>query len=100
MTSSEFWYSAENLEAASSHIDSLAKICRRTLKYLLGVLHGKWILQTSWLKAWLQGSGPVDEETHEVTADSAGQGCGPILGRMHAELKLLQNWEVRKDDRA
>ena len=68
--------------------------CRRTLKLILGVLHGKWLLHTSWAEACLAAGGPVAEESHEVTSDTAGKDSGPILGRMNAGLKLLRGWEV------
>ena len=64
------------------------------MKLLLGVLHGKWILHISWVAECLKTMCPADEEEHELTADTGGRSSGPILGRMHAGLKLLKGWEV------
>lgn len=70
--------------------------CRRTLKFLLGVLNGKWMLHTSWVAACLKHGAPVEEEAHEVQMDSAGQQGGPVLGRLQAGLKPLKGWEVSR----
>ena len=64
------------------------------MKYLLGVLHGKWIVRTSWVAECLQSQQFASEEPHEVVTDTGGRDSGPILGRLHAGLKLLKNWEV------
>lgn len=66
------------------------------MKYLLGVLHGKWIVCPSWVHECIEKLRPVSEEAHEVASDTAGKESGPILGRMYAGLKLLQKWEVKK----
>ena len=71
-------------------------VSRRTMKFLLGVLHGKWILRISWVAECLKTGCIADEEQHEVTMDSGGRSSGPILGRMHAGLKLLKGWEVNR----
>ena len=64
------------------------------MKFLLGVLHGKWLLRISWVTECLKTKRPADEELHEVTMDTGGRSSGPILGRMHSGLKLLRGWEV------
>lgn len=65
------------------------------MKFMLGVLHGKWIVRTSWVSDCLRAQSPASEKSHEVVSDTRGKSSGPILGRMHAGLKLLRNWEVR-----
>jgi hypothetical protein len=41
-------------------------LLRRTFKYLMGVLGGKWVVSASWLGACLRSEAPVEEEAHEV----------------------------------
>lgn len=67
------------------------------MKFLLGVLHGKWLVRISWVAECLEKMCPANEEWHEVAMDSGGRSSGPILGRMHAGLKLLKGWEVSPD---
>ena len=50
---------------------------RRTLKYLLGVLCGKWVVAASWLSASLAAGSFVPEADHEVRMSHApGTSCG------------------------
>ncbi|KAK4254598.1 hypothetical protein QN277_009956 [Acacia crassicarpa] len=56
--------------------------CKRTLKVLLGILEGKWILNVEWIKACMQAMEPVDEERYEITVDIHGIQDGPRLGRL------------------
>ncbi|KAE9594572.1 hypothetical protein Lal_00037404 [Lupinus albus] len=56
--------------------------CRRTLKVLLGILEGKWILNIDWIKACMKEMGPVDEEHYEINVDIHGIKDGPRLGRL------------------
>ncbi|CAI8590892.1 unnamed protein product [Vicia faba] len=56
--------------------------CRRTLKVLLGILEGKWILSIEWIKACIKEAGPVDEDCYEVNVDIHGIKDGPCLGRL------------------
>ncbi|GAU35897.1 hypothetical protein TSUD_383890 [Trifolium subterraneum] len=58
--------------------------CRRTLKVLLGILEGKWILSIEWIKACMKETGSVDEERYEVNVDIHGIKDGPRLGRQRA----------------
>ena len=70
---------------------------RRTLKYLMGVLGGKWMVGASWPAACLEAGVPVPEEPHEITGDASGGQSGAILGRLaHASgaPPLLQGHEV------
>lgn len=67
---------------------------RRTLKYMMGILHGTWIVGDSWVAACAAAGNPVPEDSHEVKGDSNGNLEGPILGRMQKSEKLLRGWEV------
>ncbi|KAK7332153.1 hypothetical protein VNO80_28901 [Phaseolus coccineus] len=56
--------------------------CRRTLKVLLGILEGKWILKVEWIKASMKEMNPVGEERYEINVDVHGVRDGPRLGRL------------------
>ncbi|XP_057763935.1 protein BREAST CANCER SUSCEPTIBILITY 1 homolog [Salvia miltiorrhiza] len=56
--------------------------CRRTLKFLMGVLEGKWILSVKWIKACIEAGEIVDEEQFEISVDIHGISDGPKLGRL------------------
>ncbi|XP_059665977.1 protein BREAST CANCER SUSCEPTIBILITY 1 homolog [Cornus florida] len=56
--------------------------CRRTLKILIGILEGKWILSIDWIKACMKAMEPVDEEHYEIGVDIHGIRDGPQLGRL------------------
>uniref|UniRef100_A0A2N9G1B9 BRCT domain-containing protein n=1 Tax=Fagus sylvatica TaxID=28930 RepID=A0A2N9G1B9_FAGSY len=56
--------------------------CRRTLKVLMGILEGKWILSMEWIKACMKVMQLVDEEPYEITVDIHGIRDGPQLGRL------------------
>ncbi|MED6183341.1 hypothetical protein PIB30_037068 [Stylosanthes scabra] len=58
------------------------KACRRTLKVLMGILEGKWILNVEWIKACMKQMEPVDEESYEINLDIHGITDGPRLGRL------------------
>ncbi|KAL2341101.1 hypothetical protein Fmac_009041 [Flemingia macrophylla] len=57
-------------------------VCKRTLKVLLGILEGKWILNIEWIKACMKEKDPVDEERYEISVDIHGIRDGPRLGRL------------------
>ncbi|KAI3709979.1 hypothetical protein L2E82_39751 [Cichorium intybus] len=66
--------------------------CRRTLKYLMGIIEGKWILTFEWIKACLEVKKPVDEQRYEINLDVYGFTGGPKLGRsrlLNKEPKLF-----------
>ncbi|KAJ6840182.1 protein BREAST CANCER SUSCEPTIBILITY 1-like protein [Iris pallida] len=68
--------------------------CKRTLKFLMGILDGKWILSIEWVKACMKAMGPIGEEKFEITVDVHGISGGPRSGRMRAinkEPKLFSN---------
>ncbi|XP_042512434.1 protein BREAST CANCER SUSCEPTIBILITY 1 homolog [Macadamia integrifolia] len=56
--------------------------CRRTLKFLIGVLEGKWIMKIDWIKACMDTLGPVNEVQYEISVDIHGIRDGPRLGRL------------------
>ncbi|XP_010457426.1 PREDICTED: BRCA1-associated RING domain protein 1-like isoform X2 [Camelina sativa] len=58
--------------------------CTRTLKVLMGILNGKWIINADWMKASLEASQPVDEEPFEIHIDSQGCQDGPKSARLGA----------------
>ncbi|KAL2473833.1 Protein BREAST CANCER SUSCEPTIBILITY 1-like protein [Forsythia ovata] len=56
--------------------------CKRTLKFLMGVLEGKWILSVEWIKACMKSREFVDEQHYEISVDIHGIRDGPRLGRL------------------
>ncbi|CAH2038980.1 unnamed protein product [Thlaspi arvense] len=58
--------------------------CTRTLKVLMGILNGKWIINAEWMKASLESSQPVDEEPFEIHIDTQGCHDGPKTARLRA----------------
>ncbi|XP_038721752.1 protein BREAST CANCER SUSCEPTIBILITY 1 homolog [Tripterygium wilfordii] len=63
------------------------KACKRTLKILMGILEGKWILNIEWVKACINAMEPIDEEQYEITVDIHGIRDGPRLGRLRVANK-------------
>ncbi|XP_065857771.1 protein BREAST CANCER SUSCEPTIBILITY 1 homolog isoform X2 [Euphorbia lathyris] len=55
---------------------------RRTLKFLMGILEGKWILNIEWVKACMKAMKLVQEEQYEIKVDVYGVKSGPQLGRL------------------
>ncbi|CAL8465588.1 g5124 [Coccomyxa elongata] len=70
------------------------KRAKRTFKYMMGILHGAWIVGESWVTACAAAGCPVLEEPHEVVGDANGNLQGPILGRLQRPAKLLHGTEV------
>uniref|UniRef100_A0A7N0T7R9 Uncharacterized protein n=1 Tax=Kalanchoe fedtschenkoi TaxID=63787 RepID=A0A7N0T7R9_KALFE len=58
--------------------------CCRSLKFLMGISHGVWILKINWIKACLEAQRPVAEEPYEVSIDNHGCVDGPKTGRLRA----------------
>ncbi|XP_059297836.1 BRCA1-associated RING domain protein 1 isoform X1 [Lycium ferocissimum] len=58
--------------------------CTRTLKVLMAILRGKWILTIDWIKASIQENCHVNEEPYEVSLDNHGCFGGPKAGRLRA----------------
>ncbi|XP_068657389.1 protein BREAST CANCER SUSCEPTIBILITY 1 homolog [Aristolochia californica] len=70
--------------------------CKRTLKFLMGILDGKWVLKTDWVKACLTALQPVNEEKYEIEVDIHGVKGGPREGRqrvINKEPKLFHELE-------
>ncbi|WOG85904.1 hypothetical protein DCAR_0105097 [Daucus carota subsp. sativus] len=59
----------------------------RTLKVLMAILHGRWVVTMDWIKACKEMNKPVDEEEYEAVLDTHGCWYGPKSGR----LQTLQN---------
>ncbi|KAI3449810.1 hypothetical protein Pfo_006475 [Paulownia fortunei] len=58
--------------------------CSRTLKVLMAILNGRWILTMDWIKACVEANLPVSEEPYEVNLDNHGCCDGPRTGRLRA----------------
>ncbi|XP_050251819.1 BRCA1-associated RING domain protein 1 [Quercus robur] len=58
--------------------------CTRTLKVLMAILNGRWILKIDWIKACMEAMHPVNEEPYEVGLDNHGCCDGPKTGRLLA----------------
>ncbi|VFQ81530.1 unnamed protein product [Cuscuta campestris] len=61
--------------------------CKRTFKFLMGVLGGKWILTIEWIKACLNAAELLDEHQYEIAVDTHGVRDGPRLGRLRMSNK-------------
>ena len=63
----------------------------------MGIVSGKWLVGSSWLKACLAEERLVPEEDHEVmVSDGSGSQSGPLLGRLHVAQgqRLLHGYQV------
>ncbi|KAL2486324.1 BRCA1-associated RING domain protein 1 [Abeliophyllum distichum] len=58
--------------------------CSRTLKVLMAILNGRWILTVDWVKACMEANHSVNEEPYEVNLDNHGCCDGPKNGRLKA----------------
>ncbi|XP_062148642.1 BRCA1-associated RING domain protein 1 isoform X3 [Alnus glutinosa] len=58
--------------------------CTRTLKVLMAILNGRWIVNIGWVKACMEAMHPVDEVPYEVCLDNHGCSDGPKTGRLMA----------------
>lgn len=70
--------------------------CTRTMKVLMAILSGKWILTMDWVKACVAANGPVNEELYEISLDNYGRSGGPKAGRLRASTnapKLFDGFE-------
>ncbi|KAJ6728926.1 BRCA1-ASSOCIATED RING DOMAIN PROTEIN 1 [Salix viminalis] len=75
----KFWASNVTHVIAATDSDGA---CTRTLKYLMAILNGKWVLSIDWIKACMESMHPVDEENYEIILDSHGSRDGPKNGRL------------------
>lgn len=73
-----------------------AAACRRTLKFLTGVLQGRWVVAAAWAAACQSVLGPVSEEAFEISKDSSGGESAAILGRENClqGVRLLAGYQV------
>ncbi|KAG2247537.1 hypothetical protein Bca52824_087165 [Brassica carinata] len=55
--------------------------CKRTLKFMMAILEGKWILSIDWIKACMKDREYVSEELYEISIDVHGTRQGPFTGR-------------------
>ncbi|KAL3849996.1 hypothetical protein ACJIZ3_011878 [Penstemon smallii] len=56
--------------------------CSRTLKVLMAILNGRWVLPMDWVKVCMEENRPEPEEPYEVNLDNHGCRDGPKLGRL------------------
>jgi len=64
--------------------DVTLKTVRRTIKFLFGILEGKWILTSDWIKQSIAEGQWIQEEPYEVDGDAHGNIGGPRKGRIAA----------------
>eukprot|EP00257_Ricinus_communis_P022323 XP_015582013.1 protein BREAST CANCER SUSCEPTIBILITY 1 homolog isoform X1 [Ricinus communis] len=75
----------KNWDLSVTHVIASTDVngaCKRTLKILMGILEGKWILNIEWVKACMNAMKPVQEDPFEVLVDIHGIRDGPRLGRI------------------
>ncbi|KAI3748060.1 hypothetical protein L6452_10893 [Arctium lappa] len=81
---SKYW--RPNVTHVIAAVDSNGA-CTRTLKVLMAILNGKWIVTVEWVKACVKAGCLVNEEPYEVHLDTHGCSGGPKAGR----LRILNN---------
>ncbi|KAF8401959.1 hypothetical protein HHK36_012910 [Tetracentron sinense] len=84
VTVSKFW--KPNITHVIAATDEMGS-CSRTLKVLMAILNGRWVLTIDWVKACLEAMRAVDEEPYEVSRDIHGCLDGPKNGR----LRIMEN---------
>ncbi|KAJ0053488.1 hypothetical protein Pint_01684 [Pistacia integerrima] len=62
--------------------------CTRTLKVLMAIVNGCWVLKINWIKACMEALRPVYEEPYEISLDNHGCQDGPRTGRLMLLEKL------------
>ncbi|VFQ86267.1 unnamed protein product [Cuscuta campestris] len=80
-TVSKLWTS--NVTHVIAAVDSEGA-CARTLKVLMAILGGKWIISMDWVRACLEANCHVNEEPYEINLDNHGCCDGPKNGRLRA----------------
>ncbi|KAK6286497.1 hypothetical protein POUND7_012676 [Theobroma cacao] len=81
VTVSKFWKPDVTHVIASTDENGA---CTRTLKVLMAISNGKWVLKMDWIKACMKAIHPVNEEPYEVILDNHGCSDGPKTGRLRA----------------
>ncbi|ORX59602.1 hypothetical protein DM01DRAFT_1405120 [Hesseltinella vesiculosa] len=62
------------------------RFCKRTEKYLAGIVHGKWIVSTDWVRDSNEAGYWLPERDYEIQGDTtSGLTHGPQLGRERIE---------------
>lgn len=89
-TVSKTWSPAVTHVVASTDADGA---CRRTLKFLMSILEGKWVLKIDWIAACMEARHPINEEPFEITHDIHGTFEGPRRGRARVEKKAPKLFE-------
>ena len=69
-----------NESVPSSHLTA-----RRTFKFMMGILHGSWILSQDWVSDCLSQSKPIEERKYEIQRDSLGCAGGASKARKHLD---------------
>ncbi|CAN0874886.1 Protein BREAST CANCER SUSCEPTIBILITY 1 homolog [Linum grandiflorum] len=67
--------------------------CKRTVKILMGILWGKWILNIDWIKDSMTAQKIMEEEPYEINVDIHGIKDGPRLGRLRIQNKQEKIFE-------
>ncbi|KAK8951163.1 hypothetical protein KSP39_PZI004280 [Platanthera zijinensis] len=62
--------------------------CMRTMKYLMAILTGRWVLNIGWIRACLEAEDFVPEENYEITHDIHYCFDGPKSGRIRVAQKV------------
>ncbi|XVF81030.1 hypothetical protein PTKIN_Ptkin15bG0123700 [Pterospermum kingtungense] len=81
ITVSKFWKPEVTHVIASTDENGA---CTRTLKVLMAISNGKWVLKMDWINACMKAMHPVNEEPYEVSLDNHGCHDGPKTGRLRA----------------
>ncbi|KAK9712479.1 hypothetical protein K7432_007117 [Basidiobolus ranarum] len=75
-----------------THVVTMADenyICPRTLKYLCGVLVGKWLVNHNWIVDSITANQWLNEQSYEITGDTVmGVTFGPKKGRRSSKKQL------------
>ncbi|KAL9285068.1 hypothetical protein ACSQ67_024598 [Phaseolus vulgaris] len=80
-TVTKFWTSNVTHVIASTDANGA---CSRTLKVLMAILNGRWVLKLDWIKACMEEKNPVEEQPYEIGVDNQGCQGGPRAGRLRA----------------
>ncbi|KAK9140348.1 hypothetical protein Scep_010029 [Stephania cephalantha] len=72
-------------------------VCSRTLKVLMAILPGIWIMKIEWLTACMEAMHLLGEEPYEVGLDVHGRCHGPKRGRLRIIAKPLAPLQPIKD---
>ncbi|KAF5754409.1 putative RNA recognition motif domain, BRCT domain, BRCA1-associated, RNA-binding domain superfamily [Helianthus annuus] len=79
---SKYWKDNVTHEIAATDANGA---CTRTLKVLMAILNGKWVVTMEWLMACVDAGRVVNEEPYEVRLDTHGCSGGPTAGRLRAQ---------------